>query len=132
MYLGTYEPNLIGEKRLALPKEIRNELAGDQVVLTSGFEECIFGFSKKEWEQTIQPELAKPISDVGGREIRRRMFADAAIVDLDMQGRFVLTENLIRYAKITSGLTVIGAGDHFEIWDSRKWQEYHEKLMKSS
>lgn len=131
MFLGTYEPNLIGENRLALPKKIRQELSGDRVVLTTGFEDCIFGFGEKAWEQTVIPELAKPISDQGGRAIRRQMFADAAIVELDGQGRFVLPEKLMEYAKIENGITVIGAGDHFEIWDSQKWQEYHRKLRKT-
>lgn len=132
MYLGTYEPNLIGENRLALPKKIRNELSGERIVLTTGFEECIFGFSEKMWEQTVASEVAKPISDEIGRTLRRQMFADASIIELDSQGRFVIPENLVKFANIKSEISIIGAGDHFEIWDRTKWQEYHENLGKTA
>ena len=50
------------------------------------------------------------------------MFAQAEEVDLDSQGRFVLNGNLKNYAGLEAGeITIIGAGDHFEIWDKNEW-----------
>jgi MraZ protein len=129
MFLGTYQPNLIGKGRIALPKKIRNELAGERMVLTIGFEKCIFGFSEKDWEEIIKPELSRPLfSDSEGRELRRKMCMEAAVVNLDSQGRFIMPEPMMKFACIEERLILIGAGDHFEIWDSTSWKKYLTKI----
>lgn len=132
MFLGTYQPNLMDKGRLALPKKIRDELGGDRMVLTIGFEKCVFGFKEKDWEEVVKPELSRPLfSDSEGRDLRRKMCVNAIVVDLDSQGRFVIPENMVKFAGIIGEkVTVIGAGDHFEIWNSVNWQKYFAGLTK--
>jgi len=128
MFLGTYKPNLIGKGRVALPKKIRNELGAERMVLTVGFDKCIFGFNEKSWEEIIKPELSRPLfSDPEGRRLRRKMCREAMVVNLDAQGRFVIPEAMLKYAQLKKNLTIIGAGDHFEIWDQSLWKEYLEE-----
>lgn len=130
MFLGTYQPKLIGKRRIALPKKIRSELLGERMVLTIGFEKCIFGFSEKNWEEIIKPELARPLfSDSEGRDLRRKMCMEAMVINLDSQGRFVIPEAMMKYASIKDKLILIGAGDHFELWDSNEWNSYREKAI---
>lgn len=124
MFLGTFKPNLVGKGRIALPKKIRNEIQGERIVLSIGFEECIFGFEEQKWANAIAPELNRPLSDPEGRKLRRQMCANALVVMLDSQGRLVIPEELIKFASIKEGVLIIGAGDHFEIWSPEKWQEY--------
>lgn len=128
MLLGTYLPTLIGRNRLALPKKLRKEIAGNQVVLSVGLEKCIFGFEEKKWEAVTAVDLSRPISDVEGRDLRRKLCMNAEMIDLDSQGRFVIPESMVEYAGIKEKLIMIGAGDHFEIWDSENWKEYSRKL----
>ncbi len=129
MFLGTYEPNLMDKGRVALPKKIRNSLGGDRIVLTTGFEHCIFGFPEKSWEEVTRTELARPLfSDKEGRDLRRKMYSGAVSIDLDAQGRFVLPQEMMGYADISESLVIIGAGDHFEIWSKRNWEDYRNKL----
>lgn len=127
MFLGTYRPNFIGKGRIALPKKIRNEISGERVVLSIGFEPCIFGFAEKAWEKVVASDINRPLSDPEGRKLRRKMCAQATIVELDSQGRFVIPGELLSYGQIKEEILVIGAGDHFEIWSPEKWKEY-EKL----
>ena len=132
MFLGTFEPNLMQNGRLALPKKIREELAGRRLVLTMGFDNCIFGFTEKMWEQVTSPELSRPLfSDKEGRLLRRKMYAEAIYIELDSQGRFVLPQNMLQFAGISESLKIIGAGDHFEIWDKNKWEEYRAEMIKN-
>jgi len=128
MFLGEYKHNLTTGKRLALPKKIREQITGDEVVLAKGFELCIFGFAKEAWNEVAKQELLVPISENRGREIRRQMFAGAQIIDIDIQGRVVLPDPLVSWAEIKGEMTVIGAGDHFEVWDSAIWKNYLEKI----
>lgn len=131
MFLGTYRPKLIGERRIALPKKVRKETKGKKIVLTIGFEKCIFGFNEKDWEEIVKPELSRPLfSDVEGRDLRRKMCMEAMVVELGAQGRIVIPEAMIKYAGIKDKLTLIGAGDHFEIWDETKWNTYLKQIEK--
>jgi MraZ protein len=126
MFLGTYEPNLMEKGRVALPKKIREELgSSSRLVLTMGFEDCIFGFTEKMWEEVTKPELTRPLfSDKEGRDLRRKMCAEAVNIELDTQGRFIIPERMMNFAAIKSNLIIIGAGDHFEIWNKDNWEEY--------
>jgi len=128
MLLGTYKPNLIGKNRLALPVKLRKEISGDRLVLAVGFDECILGFEEKKWAEVTAADLARPLSDAEGRDLRRKMCAGAAVVKLGVQGRFVIPEEMAQYAGIKEAVVLIGAGDHFEIWDQKKWEAYRQKL----
>lgn len=130
MFLGTYEPNLIGKGRIALPKKVRNEVSGERIVLTIGFDQCIFGFNEKDWEQTVGPELSRPLfSDKEGRDLRRKMCMEAIVINLDAQGRLVIPEKMMGYAGIKDQLVVIGCGDHFEIWEAGIWKDYAKMFV---
>lgn len=130
MFLGEYKHNLTAGRRLALPKKIREQITGDEVVLAKGFEPCIFGFDRQTWGEAAKQELLVPISESRGRDIRRQMFAGAQVVDIDVQGRVVLPDSLMTWAGIKGEMTVIGAGDHFEIWDSQTWKQYLSEIEK--
>ena len=129
MFLGTFAPNLMDRGRLALPKKVREELTGGRLILTVGFEKCIFGFTEKIWEEVTKSELSKPLfSDQTARDLRRKMCAEAVNIELDSQGRFIIPPAMMKYAGIDSKIVIIGAGDHFEIWDEKQWAEYRNKL----
>ena len=129
MLLGTYEAKLVGKNRLVLPSRLRKEISGDRIVLTVGFEEGIFGFSEEKWTEVTATDLSKPMfSDSAARDLRRKMFSKAAVVDLDNQGRFVIPEILTNGTEFKENMVFVGAGDHFEIWESKKWEEYSERL----
>ncbi|PJC28038.1 cell division/cell wall cluster transcriptional repressor MraZ [Candidatus Shapirobacteria bacterium CG_4_9_14_0_2_um_filter_39_11] len=133
MFLGTYCPNLIGKGRIALPKKIREQLVSNKIVLTVGFEKCIFGFDEKDWEEIVKPELSRPFfSDAEGRDLRRKMCMEAMVIKLGAQGRIVIPEAMMEYAGIKDKLTLIGAGDHFEIWENSRWVEYKKKIEKEN
>ncbi len=130
MLLGTYKPTLIGKNRLLLPIRLRKEIVGNKLVLSIGFEDCILGFEEKKWEEVTAADLSRPLSDAKGRDLRRKMCMDAITINLDSQGRFVIPETMAEYASVEENITVIGAGDHFEIWNSKIWEDYQKKLSK--
>ena len=128
MIVGDFTATLGDQSRIALPKKIREQVLGTELVLAKGFEGCIFGFQKSVWEEIAKQELLKPVSTEEGRRIRRQMFAAAEIIAFDEQGRYVLPKTLKEYAHLTRDVVIIGAGDHFEIWDKTRWQEYVKTL----
>jgi MraZ protein len=131
MFLGEYQPNLTDGSRLALPKKLREQILGDEVVLSRGFEKCIFVYDKQDWINESQKQIDNPITDSKTRDLRRYMFAAASDSKLDTQGRIIVPTNLLSYAGIEKDVTVIGAGDHIEIWNTNNWNEYFENVSNS-
>jgi MraZ protein len=121
VFFGEFKIKFLGKGRVALPKKIRNLLSGSRVVLTRGFEKCIFGYEKAAWEKASLQQTETPVTEARGRALRRYLFSGAMVVKFDSQGRAVVPQFLLDYAGIKKGITVIGAGDHFEIWDSQAW-----------
>lgn len=132
MFLGSYKPSFDSRsRRIALPKKLRDSLETNELVLSFGFEKCIFGFDNKAWEAQSKKQLEEPITNVRSRDIRRFLFSAAERLTLDDQGRFVIPLHLLEYAQIKEPI-VIGSGDHFEIWESRNWQIHKGKLERKS
>ncbi len=114
--------------RVTLPRRIRQELDEREVVLSRGFETCIFGYDKGSWEREAEKQLAGPVTDAKAREMRRYLFAGAVKVEIDKLGRILMPAQLKEYAAIREEVIVIGAGDHFEIWNKVKWETYSKGL----
>ena len=130
MFLGSYIPSFnLNSRRLALPKKIRDYLATSEIILSIGFEKCLFGFDTKNWQAESKKQLVLPITQRRSRDLRRIFFASATPIKLDDQGRFVIPSDLLEYAKIKRPI-IIGAGDHFEIWERKTWQEERLRLDK--
>src|SRR3990170_1735815 len=110
MFLGEYRHGLTKGKRLALPKKVRSQITGTEIILSKGFEACINGFDKPLWEETAKQPLAIPLYEEKGRTLRRQMFAAAQVVEIDKQGRIILPDSLASWAGIKDEIIVVGVG----------------------
>jgi len=130
VFLGSWEPSFDKiSRRIALPKKIRDYLATSEIILSFGFEKCLFGFDSKSWEKESTRQLELPLTQRSSRDIRRFFFSTATIVKLDDQGRFVIPGDLLQYAQIRIPI-IIGAGDHFEIWNKIDWNKQFRRLKR--
>lgn len=132
VFLGEYQHSLDDRGRLSLPKKIRSELNSVEIVLTRGFESCIFGYQKSTWLNEAGKQLEIPVVEEKGRSIRRYLFSAAVTCEVDKLGRVLIPLNLQEYAGIKDRVTIIGAGDHFEIWNEERWKEYLREIEKVS
>jgi MraZ protein len=130
MFLGEYQPNITEGSRIALPKKLRDQILGDEVILSRGFEKCIFVYAKEDWVAEAQKQIENPISDAKTRDLKRYMYASATETSIDAQGRIVVPNNLKDYAGASKSTAVIGAGDHIEIWDLDSWATHLAKISQ--
>ena len=115
---GIYSHTLDSKGRLFVPAKLREEL-GDVFYVTVAVD-CLNIYSLDRWNEFEEKVNQMP------RQQRMRMrpiFAHAAKCELDGQGRILLPQTLRDYAKLTKNVTVVGAGNCAEIWDSDKWNE---------
>ena len=130
MFLGEYSPSITEGSRIALPKKLREQIRGDEVILSRGFEKCVFIYDKEDWVTESNKQIDNPINDKRTRELKRYMYASATDVAIDEQGRVVLPTNLKTYADLNKKTVVIGAGDHVEVWDAEVWKDYLAKISE--
>ena len=127
VFFGEYQINFSGSGRLLLPKKVRELLKGNTFILTKGFDICLAGYDKDDWEKRavdlLNPSLLQPTD----MENRRSIFSSLVYLEIDEQGRFVIPKSLVDYCQLKERVIIIGVGDHFEIWDSKKWNEYNKK-----
>ena len=131
LFLGEYDHTLDDRGRITLPRKIRQELGEDEVVLSKGFDNCVFGFDRESWEKEAAKHLESPVTEAQGRELRRYLFAAAEKSEIDKLGRILVPTHLKEYALIIQKVKIVGAGDHFEIWDLDRWKAYAARLERS-
>lgn len=131
MFIGEYSHNLDDKGRLAIPIKFRRELKGGAVV-TRGLDNCLFLYTKKEWEKLAEKLAALPFSQANSRAFARLMLAGAMDVELDKQGRVVLPEYLRSFAGLKKAVIVAGLYSRLEFWDEANWQTYKTQTEKQS
>lgn len=128
LFLGEYSSALDEKRRLYLPKKVRYEIGSNKFILTRGYEKCVFGWRMFDWEESNKKNLDKPITEQEARDIRRFIFSGAQISAIDRLGRTIIPEHLSTHASLREEVILIGAGDHFEIWNKALWQIYLKGL----
>ncbi len=131
MFIGEYSHNLDDKGRLAVPSKFRGDLATGAVV-TRGLDNCLFLYTKEEWQKLADKLANLPLSQKNTRAFARLMLAGAMDVELDKQGRVVLPDYLREYADLSKKVVVTGLYSRLEIWDEGKWKEYKKDTEKDS
>nr|WP_281366421.1 division/cell wall cluster transcriptional repressor MraZ [Nesterenkonia xinjiangensis] len=126
VFLGTYTPRMDEKGRLILPAKYRDDLA-EGLVLTRGQERCIYVFSTEEFQNVHQQMRQAPLTSRQARDYIRVFLSGASDETPDKQGRITIPSALREYAGLDRDVTVIGAGDRAEIWDSAAWNAYLEE-----
>ena len=131
MFLGEYNPSVTEGSRVALPKKMREQIAGDSVVVTRGFEKCVYIYDKSDWQEQAEKYIENSKVDdkqAKIRDLERYVYSSATETSIDSQGRFVIPSNLVEYAKIFGETAVVGVGNRIELWDKNIWAKHIENI----
>jgi MraZ protein len=129
MFIGEYSHTIDTKKRLAIPSKFREQL-GKEAVLTRGLDNCLFLFSKKEWEVLALKLGQLPVGQKDARGFARIMLAGAYDVEMDNLGRILIPDYLKKYASLNKQVIIAGLYNRLEVWDEEKWDQYKEKTEK--
>lgn len=130
MFLGTYAPKLDEKGRIILPAKFWDELESG-IVITRGQERCLVVYSAREFEELHDRIRQAPITSKKSRDYLRLFLSGAHSEVPDKQHRVTIPSMLRTYAGLDRELTVIGAGNHAEIWDTDAWNEYYAQQESS-
>jgi MraZ protein len=122
MLIGEYISQVGEKSRVAIPKKLRENLVG-KIYLTRGFENSLILVDSSKWQSLLELISEKSILDKDARDLKRFIVGGTVEVEPDAQGRFVLNEQLKKFAEINEQVIFLGIGDWIEIWDSKIWEE---------
>jgi MraZ protein len=130
-FAGTADHTLDPKKRLSVSTRHRSSLSGPIVLAQDSSAPCVTIWPKDVYEQQTEAALAglNPISKAA-TGIRRFRYGRSQEAELDGNGRVSIPAFLVEYAKLEKDVTVVGAGDHLEIWDRSKWTAGEDDLAK--
>lgn len=83
---------------------------------------CLGLFTEASFKLFDERMYAKREVVLSGKGPRRALYAHAATVVPDSQGRFVIPERLRHLVELTAEVTLVGNIDHVEIWPSDAWE----------
>ncbi|MEW6072158.1 MAG: division/cell wall cluster transcriptional repressor MraZ [Planctomycetota bacterium] len=129
MFYGESTHSLDDKKRVFVPKRFQSALERDadghlSVVVTRGFEGCLFLFSGRHFDVLLQRLQTQPFGGERLRRMQRLFFANVHRTALDGSGRLVLPEKLRRLAGIEKEVVIVGVADRAEIWDRARWESF--------
>lgn len=122
MFMGEYNHTIDDKGRIIIPSKLRTEL-GENFVVTRGLDNCLAIYTSDGWAKII--EQYKQLPNIGEtRSFLRFIISGATTLEFDKQGRINIPSSLINFADLSKDCSIIGVGDHMEIWDTNHWNEY--------
>jgi division/cell wall cluster transcriptional repressor MraZ len=121
---GTYPLKMDAGKGLSLPKAILTQLGKcDMVMLSPGSDKCLWLTNQAHLDRLTAKLDRSPAPESEIQGFKRLYYAQTVKVPMK-DGKVVITERLAQFAGLGQDLVLVGIDDHFEVWDSARWQRY--------
>ncbi len=122
MFLGQFVHSINSKGRITIPVTFRAALASGANV-TQGFERNLVVYTTEDFQRMAQRAATLTTTNPEARAIRRVIFGRAADIGLDSAGRILVPPFQREYAQLEGEVTIVGAGEYFEIWSSELWSD---------
>jgi len=109
-----------------MPTRYREQLAGScsgKLVATVDRDHCLLIYPFPEWEEIERKLVKLPSFNSQARSLQRLLIGHATELDMDANGRMLLTPPLRKFAGLEKRAVLIGQGNKFELWDEQVWNE---------
>jgi len=131
MLIGSFKNNIGDKNRVAFPIKFKNEL-GTSLIVTKGYENCLIIVDKSKFSGLMNSIKDVPFVNSGLRDTKRFLIGSAQEIELDKQGRFVIPQDLKKYASLGNECVFIGLVDWIELWDKSIWDKKEESINSKS
>jgi len=122
VFLGASTLNLDAKGRMAVPAKYRDALAeccASRVVVTiNPTGHSLWLYPENEWNEIARAVARLPTLNPKNQLLQRLLLGHASELEMDSQGRILLSAELRDYARLGKKATMMGEGHRFEIWDA--------------
>ncbi|MDH4222227.1 MAG: division/cell wall cluster transcriptional repressor MraZ [candidate division Zixibacteria bacterium] len=124
---NSYRYSVDHKGRVNLPAKYRKTNSStlyDTYMVTVGLEGCLAVYPMDEWERLLERlrNLHSNKKDI--RRYQRFLFSNASESKLDKQGRIIVPQELLEYAKIKKEILIVRMIDRLELWNPDTFQDY--------
>ena len=132
MFRGVTKVTLDAKGRLAIPTRYREKLISrcdGQMVVTVDRDYCLLIYPYSDWEEIERKLIRLPSLNKQARRLQRLMVGYATELELDGNGRILISKELREFAGIERHAILIGQGKKFELWDDQAWSQKRDSWL---
>ena len=126
MFKGITNISLDAKGRLTIPTKYRSiisDLSNGKMVITIDSEEkCLLLYPNTSWNKIQKKINDLPSFNKNARRIQRLLIGHAEDLDMDPNGRILISKPLRVFSEMIKKVTMIGQGEKFEIWSDDLWE----------
>ena len=127
MFFGSFAHTLDEKGRLMIPRKMRDEL-GYKVYIMQGLDGCLSVYTESAYQKLTEEFSKLSFNQHKNRDYLRIQFASTHEMDVDKLGRVQIPTALLNKYGISREVIVLGIGDHIEVWDQKKYEEYEASV----
>ena len=136
MFLSTFENKLDKKGRVSVPASFRSYLSnlGYNGVI------CFPSFNNQSieaWSQNRIEKISNTIDSLNPFEEKKDYFSTSILsesinLQFDSEGRILLTQKLLKHAKIKNSMLFVGQGKTFQIWEPTTFEKFRVTARRKS
>ena len=123
MFFGNYSHSLDDKGRLVIPRKMRDEL-GLKIFIMKGYDGALSIYKEESFVKLVEELERLSFNKKENRDYLRLKLTSVVDLDVDKMGRVQIPQALLAKYHIGKDVIVLGAGDHIEVWDMKKYEEY--------
>ena len=136
MFLSTFENKLDKKGRVSVPASYRaylSSLGYNSIICFPSFNNQ----SIEAWSQDRIEKISNTIDSLNPFDEKKDYFATSILsestnLQFDGEGRILITQKLLRHAKIKNSMLFVGQGKTFQIWEPNAFEKFRVSAMKKS
>jgi MraZ protein len=134
MFRGIFHNHLDEKGRLNIPAKLREQIKTDHetpLVLTLGLDQCLFLYPMDAWKKIEDQLFSLSSLNPDVRQFQRMILGNSDEVELDQQGRIIISPVLRKAAGLSKNIVIAGMLQRIEIWDKEKYESYHAQSAQT-
>jgi MraZ protein len=127
---GRFVRTLDEKYRLAIPKSLRDCLENqtkDSLFVAPGLDGSLAIYPQEAFARLADRLASSSPTARDVRDYTRLFFSRAESTKIDGQGRLRIPAELVQWAKLESGIVLLGVQDRMEVWRPDAWTAYADE-----
>jgi MraZ protein len=129
MFLNHTDHSIDEKGRITIPARYRDQLQGG-AFLTKGFDQNLTIYPSARFQAFLERLNHMNSMDPAIRQLKRWVLANAAEIEFDRAGRFIIPQNLRDEAGLDGAAVVVGIGEEIEIWSPANWKAQNDLVSE--
>lgn len=129
-FSGKYYYTLDPKGRVIIPAPFREIISSNYnpklFVVNDIFDNCLHIYPQEEWSKLEEKVRTLPKMDEDVKLFIRKVIGSAQEVEIDKQGRILVSAAQREDAALNSEIVIVGQLDKIDLWDRKEWDAVND------